>query len=130
MRCLVKCLAMFGLANYIYRGEDLPSQEKDDAESEIIAEAEAEAIKNDIVLLNRQGNIISRYVDTTQYVKALRNVLNKPEDEEHRKLFEINKEQIILAYEGLNEKHKDREPLGKLIEIYTNETDETETITE
>jgi hypothetical protein len=126
MRCLVKCLAMFGLANYIYRGEDLPSQEKDDAEAEIIAEAEAEAVKDDIVLLNRQGNIISRYVDTTQYVKALRKVLNKPDDEEHRKLFEINKEQISLAYESLDSKHKDREPLGKLIEIYTNEKTVTE----
>jgi hypothetical protein len=27
MRCLVKCLAMFGLGHYIYAGEDLPNQE-------------------------------------------------------------------------------------------------------
>lgn len=27
MRCLVKCLAMFGLGHYIYAGEDLPSVE-------------------------------------------------------------------------------------------------------
>lgn len=27
MRCLVKCLAMFGLGHYIYAGEDLPEQE-------------------------------------------------------------------------------------------------------
>ena len=26
MRCLVKCLAMFGLGHYIYAGEDLPQQ--------------------------------------------------------------------------------------------------------
>ncbi len=30
MRCLVKCLAMYGLGHYIYAGEDMPSQEKDD----------------------------------------------------------------------------------------------------
>jgi|TARA_R110001599_G_scaffold173150_1_gene364879 hypothetical protein len=29
MRCLVKCLAMFGLGHYIYAGEDLPSAEAD-----------------------------------------------------------------------------------------------------
>jgi hypothetical protein len=29
MRCLVKCLAMYGLGHYIYAGEDIPSQEKD-----------------------------------------------------------------------------------------------------
>lgn len=29
MRCLVKCLAMFGLGHYIYAGEDLPNAESD-----------------------------------------------------------------------------------------------------
>ena len=29
MRCLVKCLAMFGLGHYIYAGEDLPNAEAD-----------------------------------------------------------------------------------------------------
>jgi hypothetical protein len=29
MRCLVKCLAMFGLGHYIYAGEDLPNAEMD-----------------------------------------------------------------------------------------------------
>lgn len=33
MRCLVKCLAMFGLGHYIYAGEDIPSAEKDKAEA-------------------------------------------------------------------------------------------------
>lgn len=28
MRCLVKCIAMFGLGHYIYAGEDLPEEEK------------------------------------------------------------------------------------------------------
>jgi len=34
MRCLVKCLAMYGLGNYIYRAEDFPDPEKDKAERE------------------------------------------------------------------------------------------------
>lgn len=29
MRCLVKCLAMFGLGHYIYAGESTPSEEDD-----------------------------------------------------------------------------------------------------
>jgi hypothetical protein len=29
MRCLVKCVAMFGLGIYLYAGEDLPSSVKD-----------------------------------------------------------------------------------------------------
>lgn len=35
MRCLVKCLAMFGLGHYIYAGEDLPSAEADKAAEQI-----------------------------------------------------------------------------------------------
>jgi hypothetical protein len=31
MRCLVKCLAMFGLGHYIYAGEDVPSTEQESA---------------------------------------------------------------------------------------------------
>ena len=34
MRCLVKCLAMYGLGNYIYRGEDLPDSKKDKDEEQ------------------------------------------------------------------------------------------------
>lgn len=30
MRCLVKCLAMYGLGFYIYAGEDIPSAEKEE----------------------------------------------------------------------------------------------------
>jgi len=44
MRCLVKCLAMFGLGHYIYAGEDLPSAEADKA-AEKIAKERAESIK-------------------------------------------------------------------------------------
>ena len=29
MRCLVKCIAMFGLGHYIFAGEDLPSEQKE-----------------------------------------------------------------------------------------------------
>ena len=29
MRCLVKCLAMFGLGHYIYAGEDLPNADEE-----------------------------------------------------------------------------------------------------
>jgi len=34
MRCLTKCLAMFGLGHYIYAGEDVPREEKPDPEEE------------------------------------------------------------------------------------------------
>ena len=33
MRCLTKCLAMFGLGHYIYAGEDLPEDVEDEIEN-------------------------------------------------------------------------------------------------
>lgn len=42
MRCLTKCLAMFGLGHYIYAGEDLPEAEKAEQNQEITAEQAAE----------------------------------------------------------------------------------------
>jgi len=41
MRCLVKCLAMFGLGHYIYAGEDLPQQ----AEPELATEEQLASMK-------------------------------------------------------------------------------------
>ena len=34
MRCLVKCLAMYGLGHYIYAGEDVPSADKEPVKNE------------------------------------------------------------------------------------------------
>ena len=53
MRCLVKCLAMFGLAIYIYAGEDLPPDEGA-SDSAIAATA---AITNALNNANNSGAI-------------------------------------------------------------------------
>jgi len=39
MRCLVKCIAMFGLGHYIYAGEDLPDPEVSEAAEKVKYEA-------------------------------------------------------------------------------------------
>ena len=38
MRCLVKCIAMFGLGHYVYAGEDLPPPSDDEEETEQVKE--------------------------------------------------------------------------------------------
>jgi len=38
MRCLTKCIAMFGLGHYIYAGEDLPASEPEKTYPEWVAE--------------------------------------------------------------------------------------------
>lgn len=45
MRCLVKCLAMFGLGHYLYAGEDLPDQEVSEAADKYKYEALCQSLQ-------------------------------------------------------------------------------------
>ncbi len=49
MRCLTKCIALFGLGLYIFGGEDLPEGEKPEPDPEVLAQiaacADADALK-------------------------------------------------------------------------------------
>ena len=44
MRCLVKCMAMYGLGHYIYAGEDVPTSDKEEVPVETKAEPVAETL--------------------------------------------------------------------------------------
>jgi len=68
MRCLVKCLAMFGLGLYIYQGEDLPRQEAVDpmpAIQEIMAQESQEA------LLATFKRLTNGHARNSEFVKTL-----------------------------------------------------------
>lgn len=53
MRCMAKCIAMFGLGLYIYAGEDLPEAEKAEPNPEVLAQIAACDSKNALrALLN------------------------------------------------------------------------------
>ena len=54
MRCLTKCLAMFGLGHYIYAGEDLPEVEQE-KQSQPIDDAEYQVIMD--LLIETDSNI-------------------------------------------------------------------------
>lgn len=58
MRCLVKCLAMFGLGFYIYAGEDIPSTEKE-ALDQPIDQAQAQRLNE---MLDYSGADIEKFL--------------------------------------------------------------------
>lgn len=58
MRCLVKCLAMFGLGFYIYAGEDIPSAEKE-AQNDPIGAEKAQQIAD---MLTQSGSDLERFL--------------------------------------------------------------------
>lgn len=79
MRCLTKNLAMFGLGLYIYAGEDLPEEEKAEAEKKI-TEKEVEVLK---AMCKRKGVASSGYngkkfenLTSAEYIQACKQLAN------------------------------------------------------
>jgi len=67
MRCLVKCLALFGLGLYIYQGEDLPRQNDQSnlmgAIQTLMAQDSIESLTSEFKRLTRGHNRQSEYVN-------------------------------------------------------------------
>ena len=94
MRCMVKCLALFGLGHYIYAGEDLPSADKDTPKpaAQLCSEDQRKRMEG---YIKDKGRDIKKFLDhfkidsmdkltTTMYDKglALMNIHEDPEVEE------------------------------------------------
>lgn len=82
MRCMTKCLALFGLGLYIYAGEDLPEDEpkKEEKKEEKVSKI-SDQEKNDLVL---SGDALLQYLevehtaeDLKSYWKANQAVIDK-----------------------------------------------------
>lgn len=58
MRCLVKCLAMYGLGFYIYAGEDIPSAEKEEL-TQPIDKAQAQQLNE---MIDYSGTDVDRFM--------------------------------------------------------------------
>ena len=62
MRCMVKCIGIFGLGLYIYAGEDLPDSEKDklDEKKETPPKKDAKRQKLiDYIMTNKENAVFS-----------------------------------------------------------------------
>ena len=76
MRCLVKCMALYGLGHYIYAGEDLPEEEetpkkkkpakklKETAKKKPVVKANQEELNKPIDLRNDYIKLISEGLDS------------------------------------------------------------------
>lgn len=58
MRCLVKCLALFGLGLFLYRGEDLPDAKKSTTRPEPATEEQ----RDKLVEFDKNGHVPQRWV--------------------------------------------------------------------
>ena len=60
MRCLTKCIALFGLGLYIFGGEDLPEAEKAEPNPEVLAQIAAAADPAALLALFKSLDAVTR----------------------------------------------------------------------
>lgn len=120
MRCLVKCIAMFGLGHYIFTnkdsavyGEDLPDAEKDSIEAAVVE-------RDGFSVRNARGNVLEFAPDSANYLKHLRLYLD-PDKPEAEAMYRANEEEIKRALEE-SKNAKVSNAFKKLISLFTEET--------
>ena len=72
MRCMTKCLALFGLGLYIYAGEDLPEEEEMKPVAKEIAQTPPETSQQETANLQLFANSMLEYIHIAKDEKGLR----------------------------------------------------------
>ena len=119
MRCLVKCIAMYGLGFYIYDGSSLPYQEeelpdeaKDLSEGQIASEPVAKFLWTKV-----GGQDVG--ADTAEdYLKLITPDLKNPANVMHKKAYDRNRDNIRSVYDSLDPKDPSAGRFEKLFELY------------
>ena len=112
MRCLTKCMSMFGLGAHIYRGEDL-------VDREVKPGLKAVANTKAYLLMSIDGKKASSYKTTNDYINAFRECVADLSEDERKDLFSRNSSNVEKAYNDLGENDQDREAYDKLIDAYS-----------
>tara|TARA_R100001530_G_scaffold14195_1_gene12885 strand:- start:152 stop:862 length:711 start_codon:yes stop_codon:yes gene_type:complete len=107
MRCLVKCIAMFGLGHYIYAGEDLPvSDDKKDSSGSADATLEIEEKpQSDESVESKEDVVDDKFIEIVEaFIKDVKSVESLESFwKENAKEFKRMKEGQEATYNGLLE---------------------------
>jgi len=115
MRCLTKCMSMFGLGAHIYRGEDLA----DRVNTVVVNTAKPVITKTEFILKNLNDDSIT--VDNTpaDYIQSIRVAMALLDDTERKKLFALNTNEIEKAHNSIETKDKTlKESYGTMVDLY------------
>jgi hypothetical protein len=113
---------MFGLANYIFRGEDLPDADKDAAEAQVTQEVEEVESETEtgFSIKELNGNIKSNCKTASDFLVQMRVEYQKcvQEEKSFKGLYLMNKDQIDQAYESVPASDKEvKDGFKALIEL-------------
>lgn len=112
MRCLVKCMAMFGLGHYIYAGEELPDSNVDEAEAKVVP------VETKKFNFEKTGGETLSTNDIEDYLLILASNLKDPENVLHKKSFTVNRSNIQVALDSTSDDDTNNARLKKLISLY------------
>lgn len=112
MRCLVKCMAMFGLGHYIYAGEELPDSNVDEAEAKVVP------VETKKFNFEKTGGETLSTNDIEDYLLILASNLKDPENVLHKKSFAVNRSNIQVALDSTSDDDTNNARLKKLISLY------------
>lgn len=112
MRCLVKCMAMFGLGHYIYAGEELPDSNVDEAEAKVVP------VETKKFNFEKTGGETLSTNDIEDYLLILASNLKDPENVLHKKSFTVNRSNIQVALDSTSDDDTNNARLQKLISLY------------
>jgi len=112
MRCLVKCMAMFGLGHYIYAGEELPDSKVDEAEAKVVP------VETKKFNFEKTGGETLSTNDIEDYLLILASNLKDPKNVLHKKSFTVNRSNIQVALDSTSDDDTNNARLQKLISLY------------
>jgi len=101
MRCLTKCLAMFGLGHYIYAGEDLPTG-ADEVSTDNVKDTKQEVQKNDEDVLENGMSRASDIGWANTFVKGFKNLVKTHKTRESVQNYYKSNGKSIKRLESIN----------------------------
>jgi len=116
MRCLTKCMSMFGLGAHIYRGEDL----EDRVETEEIKTNTSNQQKiNGFILKRLDSDEVSIDETPVSFIQSIRVQMGLLNDEQRRELFSLNTNEIERAYLSIQDKDVTlKQSYEKMVDLY------------
>jgi len=124
MRCLVKCMAMYGLGHYIYAGEELPDSKVDQAEAKVTKKKNEEPIvekTKSIFSFEKTGGETLDVDSVDSYLAILVANLSDSSNVLHKKAYTSNRNNILVALESTTNGSTNHSRLEKLISLYEGE---------
>ena len=151
MRCLTKCISMFGLGAHVYRGEELEDREEPEEEMPVVEDKpkakpkakvkpkkeeiveETEEVEEDVILFNGKPWTPEFFIDSLKSslkafppkdVKSLSELINDKDEEDEEK-HGINRKQILMVKEHNKKLYEELlKHLSELKEELSNEEGE------